>query len=206
MDIERLKTRIDRIGFEIEQKNLRKNELLEEKDCLGGMSKNIDEAIEILTAVLAGTQEGVVKFIEETVTTALQYVYGDNYGFEVEYVLKRDQPEVILRPTKGEMVYDPKFTGGIGVVDVCSFALRYVCWALMEERSASIMFHDEPFKFVHGKEENLRLGEMVKNMSDLLGLQVILVSGESALINSADKAFKVTMENDISQVEMVDNA
>jgi hypothetical protein len=163
--------------------------------------RNMDEGITILTAVLSVTQEEVLKFIENIVTSALQYVYGEDYEFAIDYEMKRGQPEIRLCPIKDGLEYDPKFSCGVGVVDVCSFALRCACWALIDPTPASILICDEPFRNVHGEEENERLGNMVKKLSEMLGLQIIIVSGESALTSYADKIFTVVFENNQSMIK-----
>jgi DNA repair exonuclease SbcCD ATPase subunit len=164
---------------------------------------NLNQAIEILTAVLSVTQEGVTEFIRDIVATALRYVYDDSYDFHIEFELKRNQPEVVLAPMKDGRIYDPRNSCGIGVVDVCAFALRVALWALIEPRTAPVMILDESFRNVHGKEENERLANMVSKLSEMLGLQIIMVSGESALTYTADKVFNVKLANGISEVEVV---
>jgi DNA repair exonuclease SbcCD ATPase subunit len=169
---------------------------------LQAMGKNIEEAITVLTAVLSVTQDGVVAFIREVVSSALKYVYNDEYDFLVEYDLKRNQSEVILLPMKNGRAEEPKYSCGVGVVDVCSFALRVALWALEEPRSEAVLVFDEPFRHVHGKEENEKLASMVSHLSGMLGLQIIIVSGESALQYSADRVFLVTQTNGVSNVEV----
>ncbi len=198
--IDETKNKIDRIQYRIEQTKEKKKSLEKDIDDYNEKLDNIDAAIGILTTVLAMTQEGVTKFVEDTVATALQYVYSDDYGFRIKYELKRNQPEVLLTPTRGGIEYDPKFSCGVGVIDICSFALRYSLWALMPERSSSVMIHDEPFRHISGAEQLERAGVMVKRMSEMLGIQIIMVSGKSALIENADKIFEVKLEDGISEI------
>jgi DNA repair exonuclease SbcCD ATPase subunit len=166
-----------------------------EKDLgvLNEKSRDVDEAISILTAVLSITQEEVVQFIREIVSMSLKYVYGDEYDFRIKFELKRNQPELILAPMKNGKELDPKYGCGVGVVDVCAFSLRLAIWSLCSDKSSPVLIFDEPFRNVHGKEENERLAEMVANLSGMLGLQIIIVSGENALKGSASKIFKVQM-------------
>ena len=200
MNIEQLNDSLNSIEYKINSFKGEKITVQREIEKLNQQSENVNEAIEILTAVLGVTQQGVIQFIEETVTTALQYVYGEDYGFKIEYELKRNQPEIRLYPTKGGMLYDPKFSCGVGVVDVCSFALRYACWALLENRTAPVMLHDEPFRHIAGMEENERIGLMVKKMSEMLGLQIIIITGKTALKEYADKTFEIKMIDGRSEV------
>ena len=158
------------------------------------------EAIGILVAVLSLTQEGVNQFIRDIVGMALQYVYGDEYDFEMRYEMKRNQPEVVLTPIKSGKRYDPKFGCGVGVLDVCAFALRLALWALTEPRTSAVLICDEPFKFISGSEQVEKAAIMVKELSDMLGLQIIIISSKPALTWYADKIFDVKMSNGESVV------
>ncbi len=162
--------------------------------------KNIDDAVFILTNVLSITQEEIVLYIESVVTTALQYIYGGEYTFKIDYVFKLGQPEVEMYPIKNGLRYEPKFSCGVGVLDVCAFALRCACWSLIEPQSASIMVMDEPFRFISGNVQMEKCSMMVKELSKLLGIQFIIISAKNDLINMADKVFEVVLEKDISYV------
>ena len=198
--IDQLNTEIIKIEQEInktqeDQKANEKELKLAERNVI-----SCEEAIEIISAVLSITQESILEFIKRIVTTALQYVYDETYEFHMEVIMRRNQPELVIAPVKDGLILNPKYGCGVGVLDVCAFALRYAFWALEEPRSSAIMIHDEPFKSVHGKEENRRLGEMVSKLSEMLGIQIIIISGESVLTEYADKAFKVSLEKDISKI------
>jgi hypothetical protein len=164
---------------------------------------NIDESIFILTTVLSITQEEIVTYIENVVTTALQYVYGDEYSFKIDYLFKRGQSEVEMYPIKNGLRYEPKFSCGVGVLDVCAFALRCACWSLIEPQPASVMVMDEPFKNLHGIEENEKIGLMIKEISMMLKLQIILISGESPIIKYANKSFIVKIKEGVSYITEV---
>jgi hypothetical protein len=167
---------------------------------------DISQAIEIITTVLMLTQSEVVSFIEDIVSTALRYVYGDEFSFKMEFELKRNQPELNMYPMKNGMVYDVKFSCGVGIVDVVSFALRCACWALTPDRTDSVLVLDEPFKNLNGEEENRKVIIMLRKISEMLGLQIIIVSSknEDDYINYADKAFRVVMNSrEISKVEVI---
>ncbi len=202
-----LTKQVNEIGYEIDNYKKRESNLFQKKDTEEQKIVYIDEAITVLTAVLTITQEGVIRFISEVVTSALQYVYGEEYSFSIKFQFKRNQPEVLLIPIKNGMEYSPRFTGGIGIIDVCSFALRCVMWALKEPHTDNVLVLDEPFKNLHGQKVNEKVGYMIKNLSELLGLQIIIISGESPIVEYADKIFHVMQEDDISFVtERINNA
>ncbi len=161
---------------------------------------NINSAVEILAAVLSITQEEIVVYIENVVTTALQYIYGDEYTFKIDYLFKRSQPEVEMYPIKNGLRYEPKFSCGVGVLDVCAFALRCACWSLIEPQPTSVMVMDEPFRFISGNEQMEKCSIMVKELSKLLGIQFIIISAKNDLINMADRIFEINIEKGISHI------
>jgi len=200
MDIYNLGTLCDRLSYRYNELATEYADVNESVNIGEQRVVNIKEEIMIVSAVLSLTQEQVIGFIEETVAFALQYVYGDEYDFRIIYELKRNQPEVKLIPMKGDLEYDPKSSCGVGVVDVISFALRCAMWALQTPRSGPVLLLDEPFRHLSGDSANERVGLMVREMAQSLGIQVIIVSGKSGLKEFSDKVFLVTQENGISNV------
>ena len=201
MTSDSLKNQIASFGFEIEGAKKDQIILQEKLTEVKELIVVIDESIDVLSKVLAMTQQGVAQFIEETVAMALQYVVGEDYGFSMIFELKRSQPEVLFYITKKGVHYSPKFSVGIGIVDISSFALRLVCYALMSENTSPVLIFDEPFRHLSGVDENERVGLMVKKLSELLGVQIIIVTGKEQLIQYVDKSFEVKIIDGISNVE-----
>lgn len=157
-------------------------------------------SIVVLTDVLAITQDEILKYIETVVTSALQYIYGNEYTFHVNYQLKRNQPEVELFVMKGEVQYDFKTSCGVGVLNICSFALRCVCWSLLEPRTDSVLVIDEPFSSISGKDQLEKAEYMVKKLSEMLNLQIIVVSGKYPQTDYANCIFEVSIKDGTSYV------
>ena len=181
-----------------------KDELLQSRKKVG-VTKirlgNVTDAHNVLIEATAATQNQVKEFVEELVSLALQSVFGIEYSFILKFHERRGQVE--LEPIvmwRGEHLSPRDETGG-GVVDVASFALRLVLWALSAERSASVFILDEPFKFV-SKDMTDAVASMLKSVADLLGIQVIMVSHDDGLIAAADRSWTVTKKGDVSVVEM----
>jgi len=123
------------------------------------------------------TQGELKEIIENIITTALQSVYGFKYKFVVQFTYdKRDQLEATFFIDKNGLLLEPrKDTIGYGVVDVCSFGLKMVIWVLQNSRTDPIMVFDEPFKNV-GKAAIPFVSEMVKKISDMMGVQFIIAT------------------------------
>jgi len=59
---------------------------------------------------------------------------------------------------------------------------------------------DEPFKN-GGKQE--ALCQMIKYLSDLLGLQFVIITYDERVIGIADSCYRVTQTNGVSDVEKI---
>lgn len=160
------------------------------------------EAREVVNNVMLATQVVIKDFIEEVVSLGLKTVFGDEYGFKVDYEIKRNKSEARLLVTKGGEELDPKDECGGGVVDIATVGLRMACWALAEEKPEPVLVLDEPGKFI-SRDLMEKFGIMLKEASELLGLQVLMVSHDATLIEQSDRAFQVTQTNGISNVEMI---
>jgi len=77
-------------------------------------------------------------------------------------------------------------TGG-GVVDVVGFMLRLAFWAFTQG-GRPIMLIDEPFKNLSADLHELA-GELLKGMSERLGIQLLTITHLRGLISQADKVF-----------------
>lgn len=163
----------------------------------------LERAREIINEVLILTQGSVRKFVEDVVTLALSAVYGDEYRFELEYNIARNRSEAIPWITKGGERVSPREEVGGGVLDIVSLSLRLVVWALLDPRPAPVFILDEPAKFL-SRDLQAAFGRMLKDMSELLGLQIILVSHSTDIIEQADKAYEVSQAGGVSTVEEIE--
>lgn len=152
----------------------------------------LQKAKAVIIEVGENTQREIKEYIEETVTLALQSVYGDDYQFIVEFdYTKREQFEVSFYIDHLGIKLEPrKDTCGGGVIDVCSFALRMVCLTLETPDVEAVLILDEPFKNVSSKFIPL-VGQMVVDISHLLNLQIIMVTHIDGFIETADNIIYV---------------
>lgn len=163
---------------------------------------NVVKSQEIVNAVIIATLEEVKTFIEDTVTLCLSTVFGNEYSLKVDYQVKRGKSEAVVRICKGQEVLDPRDEVGGGVIDVASIGLRLVLWLLSVPRSDPVFVFDEPFRFVS---LNLtpKVIEMLKEVCNTFGAQVIMVSHNEELIEEASKTIRVTWAPEGSIVEEV---
>ncbi len=165
--------------------------------------RRLGRAREIVSEVLMATQETVSAFIEEVVSLALSTVYGNEYSFEFEHGVKRNQSETTPWIVKGGDRFSPREEVGGGVLDVCSLALRLAVWALKRPRSASVFVLDEPGRFL-SRDKQGAFGRMLREVSKLLGVQILMVSHSTDIIEHADRAYEIVQMNGISEVREIE--
>lgn len=163
---------------------------------------NTERARDIINDVVILTQERVKGLIEEVVTLALSAVYGNDYEFGIEYQIKRNQHEATLWLVKDGDRFSLKDEVGGGVCDICSFALRLIMWAISPQRTSPVFIFDEPGRFLSRDLQPL-FGQMIKQVSSLLGVQIIMVSHSPDLIEASDRAYEVTQVKGISTVQLI---
>lgn len=161
------------------------------------------KARDIVAAINVIAQEKLANIIEELTTKALQTVFDETYSFKIESKICRNKAEATLFVVIDGKEHSLKDDLGGGVIDVVSFSLRIIMWALDCKKRSNTIILDEPARCVSRDKINL-FGEMLQQMSKLLGIQFIIVSHESELISCADKAYNVIKENGISIVELVE--
>ena len=94
---------------------------------------------------------------------------------------------------------DPLSASGVGAVDVASFALRVASWSMQRPKSRSTLILDEPFRFLSADYQE-QASVMIKEISDKLGIQFIIITHETILTSCADKIFEVKIRKGITQV------
>jgi DNA repair exonuclease SbcCD ATPase subunit len=180
------------------RKTLLMEQLVEKQEEMQSLQKNYNDLIEarrIISEAARITQLQFKGFVETLVTMAIQTVFPEKqYKFVMEFDLKANRSEINLLVQQGEKdPYNPEDEQGGGLLDIISFALRVVMWSLENPRSRRIFVMDEPFRYC-GRLTPLA-GNMMKEISSKLGLQIIMVTHEDSLSEIADKCWFVRREN-----------
>jgi DNA repair exonuclease SbcCD ATPase subunit len=158
-----------------------------------------EEVLDFFTKIGKVTQDKIIHYFEDITSSMLRLVYGDEYSLKLSFVFRRDKNECDLAVYKGGVEVSLKDECGGGVVDIVSFAMRLAVWSLQSDKTMPIFILDEPFKYVSADKLTL-VGRAISDLSKRLGLQVIMVSHSDELIEIADKAFRVTESNGVSEV------
>ena len=150
---------------------------------------NYTEARNIVAEASRITQEQFKTLVEELVTSAIQSVFPDrDYRFIMEFVIQNNRPQINLMVQEGDKdPYLPKEEQGGGLLDIISFALRVVLWSLTSPRTRNVLIMDEPFRWTGNLTE--KAASMMKEISDKLGLQIIMVTHDERLMETADRSW-----------------
>lgn len=172
-----------------------KKELEERKS----LAETILQAQTLVQIVAKETQEQLQYKVAGLVTLALQHVFPDPYVFVIRYENKRGRTEASMVVERNGVEIDPLTEAGGGVVDVIAFALRLVMWRLMTRKTRAVFILDEPFRFV-SRDLQPRVARMLKDLSEKMHVQMIIVSHEEELIEYADRVYKIERRRGVSEV------
>lgn len=159
-----------------------------------------EEAKEIIRTVGQITQQQISFHISDITSLAMEAVFKEPYQLKIDFVQRRNKTECDLSFERNGVKIDPLTASGGGAVDVAAFALRIASWTMMNPRSRNTIILDEPFRFLSGDNQE-RASEMVKEISQKLGLQFIIVTHNEVLSSYADRTFTVSIKKGISKVK-----
>lgn len=200
--IKNLYTQCKGIDFQI-QKDIEsiENKLSDNKN---NFNLLIDAQV-FLQDVAQKTQSKLKLQIEDIVNLALETCFPNEYEFRIDFNVSRGKTEaelIFLSKLTGNKI-DPMNASGGGVVDLTSFALRIACYTLQYNINNVIVL-DEPFRFI-SRDLQDKAGQILKSLSQKLGLQIIMVTHIPELVNVADKIFEVKKIDGISKVKSYNN-
>lgn len=146
------------------------------------------KAREVINIVAKETEQQLEMRITNIVTMALAAVFPDPYEFKLVFNERRNQTEADLLLVRDGEELSPVEGAGGGVLDVVSFALRIAVLLMSGYRRVIIL--DEPFRHLSADLQS-KASEMMKMLSDKLGIQFIMVSHEEGIIDCADNIITI---------------
>ena len=159
--------KVNRKDLTIACKTLKENQIITE------------ESLQIIQALSIEMRQYLKTFLCELSTSALHAVLSNPYDVEMDYEIKRGNTEIQISFCRdGNKYTDPVNSTGGGAVSVCAMALRLGCMQLMGLRGTLIL--DQPLNHLSRDLQELA-GELLKNLSDKLGIQLIVVNHEDDL-------------------------
>lgn len=148
------------------------------------------EAHFLLTEVSKKIQKQFKKRVEKLITNAIQAVYDYPYIFKLRFENKRNNIEIKPIVKKGEKELVPKDDLGGGILDIIALGFQIILWHLQDPKSRSILFLDEPFRFLGGY--SYKAGFMLKYLSKSFGIQILMASHDKELIKFCDRVYTVS--------------
>ena len=166
----------------------------EQKDRL----EHSEKALIIVQEVAKETQRTLEYRISSLVSTALAAVLPEPPEFVVRFEIRRNQTECDLLIKEGDFEQRPADGSSGGSIDIASFALRIARWSLNKNRPIFIM--DEPFRNVSPDLQH-KVSDMLRMISEKLGIQILMVSHAENVNVSANKTFLTYKSGDKSTIE-----
>lgn len=158
-----------------------------------------EEAREIIREVGMRTQNQLSFHISDITSLALEAVFENPYKLGLDFAMRRNKTECDLYFERDGNRVDPISASGVGAVDIASFALRIASWSMSRPHSRNVIILDEPFKCLSDNYQE-KASQMLKELSEKLKLQFIVVTHSEILASHADKTFNVSIHKGISKV------
>jgi len=190
------------------QKQAYRKQLCAQIAKLGHLEARSDvlEQMRIAVQVAAqDTQKELKWHLSETVSDALAAVFEDPYEFKVDFVLRRNKMEVDFYFQRLENQIAILEAAGGGSADVAAFALRIAMYLLSKPRLNNTLVIDEPLQNLKGNQYPQLACQLLYDTAEKLGLQLIVVTHESDVVNVANKVIKVTQTNGVSKCHAQDS-
>jgi len=164
-------------------------------DDLKELALRIERVQLILQEVAQITQSQLAWYVDDMTSAAIEAVFPEHdYRLRLEFVQRRGTTEadIVLSDGQGHRVR-PRDADGGGLINVAAFALRVALWSL-SKTTRPVLVLDEPFHFLHSRDAHARVAELLREISNRLGLQVVMITGEDEseeIIGGADAVFRV---------------
>lgn len=200
MTLKEIRSKLDRLKGAKEETE---SQILDSNSSLKELEKDLhwhEQAREIVHEVGLKTQEQLQYHISDITSLALESVFNSPYKLAVQFVKRRNKSECDLLFERDGNFIDPLTASGGGVVDVAAFALRVVSWSMENPHSRNAIILDEPLRFL-SEDLQEKASMMIKELSDKLKLQFIIITHEPTLATYADKEFRGTIKNGISNIK-----
>ena len=148
------------------------------------------------------TRQQIIDRISTIVTDALQKIKDPNLTFKMKLSTGRNQVDVsfvvVEKDTGHEL--DILHSSGGTIADLITFPLKVSLLLKWSPQLSRILLLDEQFKFVAAQDRE-PLAEFIRQISEKLNLQILLVTHMTELTERAHKVFGVTKKGNKSTIE-----
>lgn len=180
-------------------------ELKQEKEARQENLKHITQASKFFTLVSMEIHKELKQIFENLGTMGLQTVFNRAYEVQLDQEIKRKQPEIKILTTKnGTDFDDPLEDGGHGCVDTLGVVLRIILHSIDSKQTQPFFLLDEPGRNVSvGFKE--AFSELLKKLSEDLGIQFIVITHDQSLTKKADRKFLLYFDKGTSTILEAEN-
>jgi DNA repair exonuclease SbcCD ATPase subunit len=195
-NIQQYKNKILKCKGKFESLVERKNDIDDNLSELIIRQKSLEEAQVFIQMVAHETQSQLRYRLVDIVNLAIETCFED-VVFDIIFDIKRGSTEARLVFMKNGIEMDPISTSGGGIIDLVSFALRIALWNI--GHSDNVIIFDEPLKWLQPKELQIEAFRVMKELSEKMSIQFILVAnsvGSENILEIADRIFEVKQKDE----------
>lgn len=148
------------------------------------------------------TRQQIIDRISTIVTDALQKIKDPNLEFKMILSTGRNQVDVafVVKEKNTGHELDIIHSSGGTIADLITFPLKVSLLLKWSPQLSRIMLMDEQFKFVAAQDRE-PLAEFIRQISEKLNLQILLVTHMPELTARAHRVFGVTKKGSKSTIE-----
>jgi len=151
-----------------------------------------NETARLLQLTSMETWNTAKTLIEELVTRALRAIFIDrDYKFSIRHEIKRGVSAVDFAVIDNGMELNLADEVGGGIVDVVSLVLRISFLVLYRPKMRQFLVLDEPTAHV-GATYQGNVGKFLKQLTNEMGIQILLTTHSAELAAGADQVFNAT--------------
>ena len=169
------------------------------------LAKEMDQLKLVLQQASDKAREKACNVIEDVVSKALEYVFGDTYKFKLVPRELRGKPDVairILEVINGNVVEkNPEDSHGGGMVDIIAIAMRFAMTEIWNNpHLQGPILLDEPGKHV-SEEYAIKLANFISYLQRQFNRQVIMITHQPHMAAIADTSYTVSKTDGVSAVK-----
>ena len=169
----------------------------------------IEKSLSALQKLTDLKKKETTKKIEDIISYGLQTIFEDSsYQFKIVDSIKRKQVVYDFRvysdafkSEDGVSILDSR---GGGVIAVVSFLLRLLLLCMVDKKAERFLALDEPFTAL-SKNYHENLVQVVKQITEKLGVQMLVVSHQESLDSFGDVVYELRQVNGVTSAHLVRN-
>ena len=189
----------EKIGIEKGKINQIKEQISNEKKYLDDIKEKqqlYQETAIFLTSLLEKNQKSLEEVFSKIGSSSIHKIFGEDKNLLFLFdKAKKKNPSVNIKisqpfdETEGELITDIMDAEGGAMVDIVALSLRLAMIELVNPKQTGPIFLDETFKYVAKNESIRSAGDFLREASDKMDKQMIIITHSSELLPYADKLF-----------------